>query len=83
MVNNNNFHCRIEFDLKEKKNNGIRARCIEFFNLEITKNANHAENIGDFVNQNCRYYFNVSDSKLKERIKMNLMNKKSGYLLVT
>lgn len=37
---------------KAKRNNGIRARCIEFFNLKITENSEHAEKLNNFVRNN-------------------------------
>ena len=35
-----------------KKNSGIRARLIEFFNLNITKDSNHSEKLNSFVQSN-------------------------------
>lgn len=37
---------------KTKKNNGIRARCLEFENLAITTDSDHAEFINSFIMQN-------------------------------
>ena len=37
---------------KTKKNNGIRARCLEFFNLQITNDSTHAEKIKNFAMEN-------------------------------
>ena len=37
---------------KTKRNNGIKARCLEFFNLDITQNSNHADYINNFIIQN-------------------------------
>ncbi|MFT3952033.1 MAG: DUF927 domain-containing protein [Oscillospiraceae bacterium] len=40
---------------KTKKNNGIRARCLEFFNLNVTKDAEHSERITSFIKANYGY----------------------------
>lgn len=37
---------------KTKRNSGIKARCIEFCDLIITSDSNHADSINDFILQN-------------------------------
>ncbi len=37
---------------KTKRNSGIKARCIEFCDLDITRDSNHADSINDFILQN-------------------------------